>query len=78
MRKTKPSTRWDKEGGYLHIETDHAVINVYVGLQDYEGRRVETISIAPSQYAGEPKFMVVDGEEELNHLNVRVRETLTS
>ena len=77
MKKTKPSVRWDKDGGYLHIETKHAIINIYVGLQDYEGRQVETISIHPDQYAGEPQFMVVDGDEELKHLNVRVREVLS-
>ena len=42
----------------LHVETDHGIVNVYVGIHDARGRSVTTIEIIPDRYAGEPKVMM--------------------
>jgi hypothetical protein len=40
----------------LHIETELGIINIYVGLTDAKGRKVEAVEILPDDhYAGEPK-----------------------
>lgn len=38
----------------IHVETDLGIVNIYVGLRDTEGRRVERIEYRPNEYAGEP------------------------
>jgi hypothetical protein len=42
----------------LHVETPLGIVNIYVGLTDTEGRRVERIEIIPNDFAGEPKVLV--------------------
>ena len=44
----------------VHIETTLGIVNVYVGLRDAHGRRVERVEMLPNRYAGEP-LVVVDG-----------------
>ena len=44
----------------IHIETTLGIVNIYVGLTDAKGRRVETVEMRPNQYAGEPE-VIVDG-----------------
>ncbi len=45
---------------YIHIETDLAVINIYLHLSDVNGARVENIQIQPNNYSGEPKVHTDD------------------
>jgi hypothetical protein len=44
----------------LHIETEHCIVNITVGLTDTLGRSVTAIEIIPDKYAGEPAI-TVDG-----------------
>ena len=43
--------------GY-HVETEGAVVNIYEGLTDRKGRKVNTVEIIPDKYAGEPEWKV--------------------
>ena len=45
----------------IHVETPLGIVNIYVGLRDNKGRRVERISVQPNQYAGEPKVIYRGG-----------------
>lgn len=45
----------------IHVETRLGIVNIWVGLHDNEGRRVETVEMIPNQYAGEKKVVVVEG-----------------
>ena len=38
----------------VHVETTLGIVNIYVGLRDEQGRRVERIEVLPNRYAGEP------------------------
>lgn len=44
----------------VHVETTLGIVNIYVGLRDAHGRRVERVEMLPNQYAGEPR-VTVDG-----------------
>ena len=44
--------------GVLHVETPLGIVNIYVGLTDIRGRRIEAITLNPNRYAGEPKVLV--------------------
>jgi hypothetical protein len=46
--------------GILHVETPNGIINIRVGLTDFEGRRVDSVEVIPDEYAGEP-MVTVDG-----------------
>jgi hypothetical protein len=48
----------DKRDGYIHIETDNGIINVWYGLTDRFGRSVDRVSMIPDRYAGENKVVV--------------------
>lgn len=39
----------------LHVETPLGIVNIYVGLSDRLGRRVEYVETIPNRYAGEPR-----------------------
>ena len=41
--------------GLLHIETPNGIVNIRVGLTDFNGRKVDSIEIIPDRYAGEKK-----------------------
>jgi len=43
----------------VHVETPLGIVNIYVGLTDIKGRRVEAVEMIPNEYAGEPKVKVV-------------------
>ena len=43
--------------GCLHIETPLGIVNITVGLHDKYGRRVESVQVIASRYAGEPKII---------------------
>ena len=60
MSSIKRMTWKNTEKG-LQIETPLGVVSIRVGLTDWEGRRVETIEIAPNNFAGQPK-VVVEGQ----------------
>ena len=47
MRRIRFYAGRNRSGNVLHVETDGAVINVSVGLEDAAGRQVTTISISP-------------------------------
>jgi len=42
-------------GGNLHIETELGIVNIYEGLKDVKGRKVNTIQVMPDEYSGENK-----------------------
>jgi hypothetical protein len=44
----------------IHVETELGIVNIYLGLHDSEGRKVESIEILADDYAGEPK-VTLDG-----------------
>lgn len=44
--------------GLLHVETPLGIVNIYVGMNDYKGRRVESIELCPDQYLGENKVVL--------------------
>lgn len=43
--------------GMLHVETPLGIVNITVGLTDRQGRRVDSIEVIPSTYAGEKKIV---------------------
>lgn len=45
----------------VHVETTLGIVNIYVGLRDAHGRRVERVEMIPNRYAGEPLVTVEDG-----------------
>jgi hypothetical protein len=55
MKSKTVSISGEKGAQYLHVETDLGIVNIYVGLRDVEGRRVERIELLPDDYAGQPK-----------------------
>lgn len=42
----------------VHIETELGIVNIYVGLRDRLGRRVENVRMSPGRYVGTPKIVV--------------------
>jgi hypothetical protein len=52
MRKMKTVVL---RNGMLHVETPLGIVNITVGLHDSNGKRVDSIEVIPSNYAGEPK-----------------------
>lgn len=44
-----------QQRGLLHIETELGIVNIYCGLTDMKGRRVERVNIIPDNYIGENK-----------------------
>lgn len=43
--------------GALHVETPLGIVNIRVGLSDNKGRRVNSVEVIPSRYAGEKKIL---------------------
>lgn len=43
----------------IHVETELGIVNIYVGLTDQRGRRVNTVELVGSRCAGEPEIKVV-------------------
>jgi hypothetical protein len=60
MSSIKRMTWKNTEKG-LQIETPLGVVSIRVGLTDWEGRKVETIEIAPNNLAGQPKVVAEGG-----------------
>lgn len=42
----------------LHVETPLGIVNIWVGLTDIKGRRVERVDMLPNNYSGERKVVV--------------------
>jgi len=42
----------------VHVETEGAIVNIYEGLTDRRGRKVNTIEIIPDESADEPRWRV--------------------
>jgi hypothetical protein len=57
----------------LHVETDLGIVNIYVGLMDDFGRRVESVELIADDYAGEPKVSV-DGYVRSRFVQERWKE----
>ena len=55
--RRKPTVRWMKDRGLLHVETPLGIVNITVGLRDRTGRAVDSIEVIPNNYAGEPKVI---------------------
>lgn len=62
----------NRTGNLLHIETEGAIVNIRVGLQNTEGHEVTSISILPDDNAGEEWTMPDENGEHMKALNVRV------
>ena len=57
--------------GLLHVETPLGIVNIRVGLNDFNGRKVESIEVLPNDYAGEKKII------RSGYGNTRLIELLT-
>lgn len=61
MSKTKkPSVRWDRNAGIMHIEAPGAIINVQVGLSTNGSDEVTRVEVLADgdRYAGEPEWWI--------------------
>ena len=59
----------------LLLEVDGAIVNVWVGLRDDQGRRVTRIVVKPDRYAGDPHWNIVDTEaRRLDHAAIRIAQ----
>lgn len=62
----------------LHIETDGAVVNIRVGLQDREGREVTSIEILPDDESrggdGEGRVWDLDGPHNIRLIRRQTKE----
>jgi hypothetical protein len=47
--------------GAIHIETELGIINIYLGLTDVHGRRVEAVQMIPNALPGELAVTVENG-----------------
>jgi hypothetical protein len=53
-KKEVRQTTIQKRDDYIHIETPLGIVNIYPGLHDQKGRRVDRIEMLPNDhYAGE-------------------------
>ena len=53
-KKEVRETTIQKRDDYIHIETPLGIVNIYPGLHDQRGRRVDAIEMIPNdRYAGE-------------------------
>lgn len=53
-KKEVRETKIQKRDDYIHIELPLGIVNLYPGLHDNRGRRVDAIEILPDDhYAGE-------------------------
>ena len=50
------------KGATFHIETPNGIIQIKTGLTDMLGRSVDSISIRPNNYKGEPKVKLIAGK----------------
>lgn len=77
MRSINHFTSKDTDKNTLHIETEGATINIRVGLVSDSGNEVVNISVRPDSFAGEPRWFVVDeNDNRLEFIGFRlVRET---
>ena len=48
-----------KRARVIHIETELGIVNIYVGLCDRFGRKVESVEVIPDNFAGEPKVRLI-------------------
>jgi hypothetical protein len=53
----------------VHVETELGIVNVWVGLHDSNGRRVERVEVIPNRYAGER--VVLRRDDRLVELKTR-------
>ena len=44
----------------IYVETALGIVNIWLGLMDSQGQRVERVEILPNDDAGEPK-VILDG-----------------
>lgn len=44
----------------IHVKTPLAIVNIWIGLTDEQGNRVERVEILPNNYAGEPPVTTED------------------
>lgn len=58
MKNISFYAKTNRSDNVLHIETDGAIVNVYVGLHDEDGHDVTTVEVLPDDASrgGEWKF----------------------
>lgn len=62
-KKRLAHAKWLNEN-CLHIETQLGIVNVYVGLHDLKGRRIESVEIIPdTKEKGAPVGATVEGKK---------------
>ena len=72
----KAHSKW-VDNNCFHIETELGIINIYVGLSDTEGHRVESVEILPDKKPMNPQGVLVDdGKATSDYLRVRLVEGL--
>lgn len=57
----------------IHVETELGIVNIYLGLRDDKGRRVETVAFKPDNYAGQKKVRLI-GSRFVENLHVLRRK----
>lgn len=76
MRTRKAHANWVNDNCF-HIETELGIVNIYVGLSDIEGHRVESVEILPDKKPMNPRGVLVDdGKATSGYLRVRLVEGL--
>lgn len=45
------------DGEQLHVETPLGVINIQCGLTDMKGRKIDSVTVTPDEYADELKVV---------------------
>lgn len=56
----------------IHVETPLGIVNIYLGLRDRLGRRVESVSMLPNGCCGEPRVAVVRNRRFVEFKTVKV------
>jgi hypothetical protein len=51
----------------VHVETDLAIVNIYLHLTDTNGQRVESVEVIPNNYAGEPQVIT---DNDIRHIRI--------
>ena len=52
----------------IHVETELGIWNIYIGLTDVHGRRVETCEVVRNQYSCEPRVKLTGKRQRLIEL----------
>ncbi len=66
-----------KKDRKLHVETDLGIVNITIGLEDTEGRRVEHVEIVPNNYTGQSQVATDEDVRGVRMVELKEGETST-